>query len=148
MAVSPRTLLQTCCQSWLNIRFCHQVAAGNVLFTSSSSKALLSDSELAQSCPTLWDPMDSSQPSSSVHGIFQGRILEWVAISFSRRSSQPRDRTRVSRIVGRCFTFLATREGQAQSYASLKQLKTICKHLDLRLKHYCFLCDYVLKTVN
>ena len=40
-----------------------------------------SDSEVAQSCPTLCDPMDSSQPGSSVHGIFQASILEWVAIS-------------------------------------------------------------------
>ena len=46
----------------------------------------------AQSCPTLCDPMDSSPPGSSVHGILQARILEWVAISFSRGSSQPRDR--------------------------------------------------------
>ena len=43
-----------------------------------------SDSEVPQSCPVLCDPMDSSQLSSSVHGIFQARILEWVAISFSR----------------------------------------------------------------
>ena len=48
------------------------------------------------SCPTLCDPMDCSPPGSSVHGIFQARILEWVAISFSRVSSQPRDQTRVS----------------------------------------------------
>ena len=61
-------------------------------------------SEVAQSCPTLCDPMDCSLPGFSVHGIFQARILEWVAISFSRRSSQPRDWTRVSLIVGRCFT--------------------------------------------
>ena len=40
---------------------------------------------------TLCDPMDSSLPGSSVHGIFQARILEWIAISFSRGSSQPRD---------------------------------------------------------
>ena len=44
---------------------------------------------------TLCDPMDCSLPGSSVHGIFQARILEWIAISFSRGSSQPRDRTRV-----------------------------------------------------
>ena len=44
-------------------------------------------SEVTQSCPTLCDPVDSSQPGSSVHGIFQARILEWVAISFSRGSS-------------------------------------------------------------
>ena len=45
----------------------------------------------AQSCPTLCDPMDYSPPGSSVHGILQARILEWVAISSSRGSSQPRD---------------------------------------------------------
>ena len=60
--------------------------------------------EVAQSCPTLCDPIDCSLPGSSVHGIFQARILEWIAISFSRGSSQPRDQTRVSHIVGRCFT--------------------------------------------
>ena len=42
---------------------------------------------VAQSCPTLWDPMDCSPRGSSVHGILQARILEWVAIPFSRRSS-------------------------------------------------------------
>ena len=42
-----------------------------------------SESEVAQSCPTLCDPMDCSPPGSSIHGIFQARILEWVAISFS-----------------------------------------------------------------
>ena len=51
----------------------------------------------------LCNPMDCSLPGSSVHGIFQARILEWVAISFSWGSSQPRDRTQVSCIVGRCF---------------------------------------------
>ena len=50
-------------------------------------------SEVAQSCPTLCDPADCSPPGSSVHGILQARILEWVAISFSRGSSQPRSRT-------------------------------------------------------
>ena len=49
------------------------------------------ESEVTQSCPTLYDPMDCSLPGSSVYGIFQARVLEWVAISFSRGSSQPRD---------------------------------------------------------
>ena len=49
-------------------------------------------------------PMDCSLPGSSVHGIFQARILEWVAISFSRVSSRHRDQTLVSRIAGRFFT--------------------------------------------
>ena len=42
-----------------------------------------SESEVAQSCPTLSDPMDCSPPGSSIHGIFQARVLEWVAIAFS-----------------------------------------------------------------
>ena len=50
----------------------------------------------AHSCLTLCDSMDCSLPGSSIHGIFQGRILEWVAISLSRRFSRPRDWTRVS----------------------------------------------------
>ena len=54
--------------------------------------------------------MGCSLPGSSIHGIFHARILEWVATSFSRRSSQPRDWTWVSCIVGRCFTIWATRE--------------------------------------
>ena len=68
------------------------------------------DSESAQLCPTLCDPMDYSLPGSSVHEIFQAVVLEWIAISFPRGSSQPRDRTWVSRIVDRRFTVWATRE--------------------------------------
>ena len=52
-----------------------------------------SESEVAQSCPTLHDPVDCSPSGSSVHGIFRTKILEWVTISFSRGSSRPRDRT-------------------------------------------------------
>ena len=54
--------------------------------------------------------MDCNLPGSSIHGITQARTLEWVAISFSRGSSQSRDQTQVSRIIGRCFTVSATRE--------------------------------------
>ena len=68
------------------------------------------ESEVAQSCLTLCDPLDCSPPGSSVHGILQARILEWAAISFSRGSSQPRDWTQVSCIAGRCFNLWATRE--------------------------------------
>ena len=69
-------------------------------------------SEVAQSRLTLCDPMDCSPAGSSVHGIFQTRMLEWVAISFSRGSSQPRERTQVSRIAGRGFNLWATTESQ------------------------------------
>ena len=53
-----------------------------------------------QSCPVLCNPTDCSPPGSSVHGILQARILEWVAIALSRESSQPRDQTQVSCIAG------------------------------------------------
>ena len=67
---------------------------------------------LTQSCSTLCDPMDCSPPDSSVHGILQARILEWLAIYFSRGSSWPRDQSWVSFTAGRCFTNWATREAQ------------------------------------
>ena len=72
-------------------------------------------SDIAHSCPTLCDPVDCSLQGSSVHGIFQARVLEWVAISFSSGSSQPRDRTQVSCIAGRRFTIWATREALSLS---------------------------------
>ena len=62
----------------------------------------------------LFETQWTNLPDSSVHGIFQARMLEWVAISFSRRSSPPRDWTRVSHIVGRCFIVWATREACRQ----------------------------------
>ena len=59
---------------------------------------------VAQSCPNLCNPMDCSLPGSSVHGIPQARLLEWVAIPFSRGSSRPRDETQVSCTAGGFFT--------------------------------------------
>ena len=68
----------------------------------------------AQSCAqlylTLCDPLDCSPPGFSVHGMLQTRILEWVAISFSRGSYRPRDRSQVSCTAGRFFTNWATRK--------------------------------------
>ena len=58
--------------------------------------------------------MDCSLSGSSIHGIFQAKVLEWIAISFSRGSSQPRNRTQVSHIAGRRFSIWATREAQAR----------------------------------
>jgi len=58
----------------------------------------------------LCNPMDCSPPGSSIHGIFQARVLEWVVISFSRGSSWPRDQTQVSHIAGRHFTIWSTRK--------------------------------------
>ena len=73
------------------------------LFTRATWEKKEKESEVAQSCPTLCDPLDCSLPGSSVHGILQARIVEWVAISFCRGSSRPRDRTEISHIAGRHF---------------------------------------------
>ena len=91
-----------------NLGFLH---CGRILHYWATKGALFNGwVKIAQSCPTLCDPVDCSLPGSSVHGILQARILEWVAISFSRGSSRPGDQTRVSRIAGRRFTIWATRE--------------------------------------
>ena len=75
------------------------------------------ENEVTQSCLPLCDPMDSSLTGSSVHGIFQARVLEWVAISFSRGSSQPRDQTHVSCIVGSRFYHLSHQRSKSQSHS-------------------------------
>ena len=88
-------------------------------------------SEVAPSCPTLCNPMDCSPPGSLVHGIFQAWILEWVAISFSRGSPQPRDRTQVSRVVGRSFTIWAT----SHKKEWLRRTNTVWSHLHVESKN-------------
>ena len=92
-------------------------SAGGLMWTAPSNFVINaryeideSESEVTQLCPTLWDPMDCSLPGSSLHGILQARVLEWVAISFSRGSSWPRDWIHVSHIPGRHFNLWATRE--------------------------------------
>ena len=73
---------------WKGGRF--KVGIGISMLTSLTG---VGESEVAQSCPTLCDPIDCSLPGSSVHGISQARVLELIAISFSRGSSQPRAQT-------------------------------------------------------
>ena len=68
---------------------------------------------VTHSCPTLCNPMDCSPSGSSVHGILQARLLEWIVFSFSRGlPSQPRDGTHISCIAVRFFTIWATREAR------------------------------------
>ena len=103
----PKYLLNECIQNLVSINWCYrymQKVHTSVLKANNRSKRnFQSESEIAKSWRT-------SLPGSSVHGIFQARVLEWIAISFSRGSSRPRNRTRVSRTAGRCFTIWATRE--------------------------------------
>ena len=88
------------------------------------------ENKVSQSCPTLCNPTDCSPPDSSIHGLFQARVLEWVAISFSKGCSQPRDRTQVSRIPGRRFTAWATRQAWLyRNYPSIKINKLKRKRL-------------------
>ena len=68
---------------------------------------------------------DSVTPWTIVHGILQARILEWVAFPFSRRSSQPRDRTQISHIAGRFFISWATGKSQNTAVCSLSLLQRI-----------------------
>ena len=82
----------------------------------------------AQSCPTLCNPMDCSPPSSSVHGILQAIIPEWVAIPFSRETSQPRDQTWVSCIEGRFLTGIACKWSLSVMY--VLELVLMCKWTD------------------
>ena len=90
---------------------------------------------VTQLCPTLCDPMDCSPPGSSVHGILQARILEWVAIPLSRGSSSPRDQTQVSCvscIEGRFFTTELL--GKQQSIKQEKKKKPRSHHVDTLVK--------------
>ena len=87
------------------------------------------------SCSVVSDslrPMGCSPPSSSVHGILQARILGWVAISFSRGSSWPRDRTQVSCIAGRHFNLCTTRE--ALKYKNTVSQKTSYRDTELQIQ--------------
>ena len=88
------------------------------------------------------DPMNCSLPGFSIHGILQSRILKWVAISFSRGSSWPRDQTRVSCIACRFFTIWATREAQQKGIRfsknrgqqRMRQLTGITNSMDMSLR--------------
>ena len=79
--------------------------------------------KVTQLCLTLCDPLNYSLPGSSVHGILQARVLDCIAISFSRGSSQPRDQTQVSHIAGEFFTIWVTRETPWERKVNVKQIK-------------------------
>ena len=84
---------------------------------------------VTQSCQTLCKPMYCIPPGSSVHGILQARILEWVAVPFSRGSSQPRDQTGVSCTAGGFFTSWATREAAMAQKSHREVILYYCKYI-------------------
>ena len=95
---------QTWLSDWTELSWVHQLSSK---FHRLNFSCSLSAHPSEFSISVLCDPM-----GYTVHGILQARILEWVAVPFSRRSSQPRDRTQVSHTAGRFFTSWATREAQ------------------------------------
>ena len=101
-----------------------------------------------QFCLTVWDPMDCILPGSSVHSISRARILEWVAIPFSRWSSPPREWTQVFCIAGRFFTVWATWENLYINKLLLKTNtnKQTKKTRDLKLMNLAFF--YVWENVR
>ena len=111
--------------------FCYSISSSNCCFLMS---------EVSQSCLTLCDSMDYSLPGFSIHGIFQARILEWVAISFSRRTSRPRDWTHISHTVGRRFTIWATGEVLLNLHRNFSGCKSSVWYSCL-LKNFPVCCD-------
>ena len=108
---------------------------------------------VTQSCLTLCDLMIYSPPGSSVHGINQSRMLEWVVISFSRGSSQPMDRSQVSYTAGRFLTVWATMEAQNRvkvfaqkvGICKISTLLCLCIFMAMRL-HSGVLCQlFIIK---
>ena len=101
--------------------------------------------EVAQSCLTLCNPMDCSLPCFSVHGIFQARLLEWVAISFSKGSSQPRDWTGVSL---HCRQTLYPALGHVKCKINLKKNLSKLSKEQVRFGHKClaFISEWLKST--
>ena len=92
-----------------------------LLFSESSNHIVLESVLLIQSYPTLWDPVNYSLPGSSVHGVFQARVLEWIAISSSKGSSPPRDLTWVSCLGRWFFTIWDTREASPEILVHVRE---------------------------
>ena len=131
--LSLLVLLSYSCRPW-PLHIAYHIANSGVCLSlltlvghCSDIKRKKSESEVTQSCRTLCDPMDCSLPGCCVHEIFQARLLEWVAISFSR-GSQSRDWTQASHIVGRHFTLWATREVKISRY-QVQILRQACRIL-------------------
>ena len=93
------------------------------------------------SCARLCDLMDCSLPGSSVHGILQARIPEWIAMPFSRESFQPRDQTRVSCIAGRFFTS----EPPGKPYLLNNYILVICNYY---IKLLCYILIILICIIN
>ena len=120
------------------IHFINNLKLWQVKSTASERK-VEKEKLVTQLCLTLCDPMDCSPPGSSIHGILQARVLEWVAISLSMGSSWPRDQTRVSCIAGGFFTIWATKEAPVKDrtrFQSRSMVLISMLHWFIRMDEY------------
>ena len=113
---------------------------------SEKQKAVCIHAKSLQLCPILCDPMDCSPPGSSVHGILQARILEQIAIPFSRESSLPMDWTWVSYIASRFFTIWGTRE--ALWYKRKVKFSLVMFHIDCMMRIFPYILKFILLCFN
>ena len=122
----------------LSTFFCSEIDNPHDLYTKCNFNSLINifvSGLVTQSCLTLWDPTNCSLSGSSIHGIPQARILEWIAVPFSRGSSWPRDLTQVSCTTSRFFTIWATGKIMKVITIHLKCLGRIYKQ-KYKIKHF------------
>ena len=114
-------------QVLFHYRLLHAIEYSSLCYTVGPSYLFYIWSEVlvAQLCPTLWFPMGCSLSGSYAHGTLQAKILQWVAIPFSKRSSWPRNQTLVSCIAGRFFTVWATRYIYSSGYSETSFIKAL-----------------------
>ena len=134
-SLSPRVCLNSCPLSrWCFLIISSSTAPFSFCLQSFPALSLSCDWLLVtQTSPTLCHPIDCIPPGSYVHGIIQIRKLEWVAIPFSRETSQPRDQTQVSYTAGRFFTIWATRK--VLSYSYVNGVSKEIRHLFHKVKY-------------
>ena len=119
VAVSCQKKVMVLMHSVNTCLWCAFIIWRDVILLLSSPRSFFSMCVLVtQSCPTLHNSTDCSPSGSSVHRIFQARMLEWVSIPFSRGSSQPRDRIQVSCIAGGFFTVWVTRVKNSEIFSN------------------------------
>ena len=111
----------------MTLKACSVLQSPGMLLISTDAWApahtICKHAKLLHSCLTLCNPMDCSPPGSSVHGILQARILQWVAISFSRGASRPRDRNCVSYVSCSYFSVLIWTSLEAQTAKNLPAIQ-------------------------
>ena len=135
--------------------------SATLCFQKKSKELILHKCSVTKLCPTLCNPVDCSPPGSSVLGISQARILEWIAISFSRVSSWLKDRICISCIAGGFFINWTSTEAQSRTCLCMSGLLivtvdikvpltsiSICSYVSLGINHICAKFLYISKSIH